>query len=183
MNSVAVLLAAGRSERTSGVKQLYRIGDEYLINRQINRLHSYGLDVAVVLGHHSEKIRAVMDPNVTVVYNENHDEGMFSSVKKAFEAIPAEYLVFCHIDRPVADKRVFELLEQSCSEVAVARFEGERGPPIRISRHRYPLLLNTPFHRLDHWIDAQEDVEYVDVADPKILYNANTDEALRRYFD
>ena len=180
---MVVLLAAGRSSRTSGLKQLYRVNGEYLINHQISRLCSYGFEVAVVLGHQSEEIKAAMPGNVITIYNENHEEGMFFSVKKAFEIITAEYLIFCHIDRPIADKEVFEKLEHSGSEVAVARYKGKRGPPIRISRQCYPLLLDSPFHQLDHWIIAQQDLAYMDVDDPKILQNANTDETLRRYFD
>ena len=41
-----VLLAAGKSSRTSVMKQLYPIKGEYLINRQIRKLRGYGYNVA-----------------------------------------------------------------------------------------------------------------------------------------
>ncbi|MEA1953576.1 MAG: NTP transferase domain-containing protein [Campylobacterota bacterium] len=178
-----VLLAAGKSSRTSTVKQLYPIKGEYLINVQIGTLHSYGFDVAVVLGHEYEKIRTVIKNCVTIVHNKNYEEGMFSSVKKAFEALNEEQLVFCHIDRPIPDLTVFEVLLQSDRAVAVAFYQGEKAPPICIKPSMKNCLLNSNLARLDHWIASEEDVAYVEVDDPKVHYNANTDEALKRYFD
>ena len=64
---------------------LYKVGEEYLINRQIRQLQAYGCDVAVVLGHAYAQISAVLPSGVTVIRNESYEEGMFSSVKKAFE--------------------------------------------------------------------------------------------------
>jgi len=81
--TTVVLLAAGRSRRTSAPKQLYKVRGEYLINVQIGILRSYGFVVAVVLGYEYEKIRSIFDKDVTVVHNEQYEEGMFSSVKEA----------------------------------------------------------------------------------------------------
>ncbi len=178
-----VLLAAGKSSRTSTVKQLYPINGEYLINVQIRKLQTYGFDVAVVLGHEYERIRTVLDNSVTIVYNENYEEGMFSSVKKAFKELNSEQLIFCHIDRPIPDLTVFEALLQSDKAIAVAFYQGEKAPPIRIKSSMKKWLLNSNLKRLDHWIAAEDDVAFVEIDDPKVHYNANTDEALKRYFD
>jgi len=177
-----VLLAAGKSSRTSIMKQLYSVKGEYLINVQIRILRAYGFDVAVVLGHAYEKIRSILDSDVTVVHNENYEEGMFSSVKEAFKVLHDDQLVFCHIDRPVADLAVFVALMRSESSIAVASYQEKKAPPIRISSSMKKQLLNSDLARLDHWITTAEDVAYVKVNDPKVHYNANTDEALKRYF-
>ncbi len=178
-----VLLAAGRSSRTSTVKQLYSVKGEYLINVQIGILHSYGFDVAVVLGHEYERIRTILHNSVTIIHNENYEEGMFSSVKKAFEVLDEEQLVFCHIDRPIPDLAVFESLLESDNATAVAFYQGKKAPPIRIRSSMKKRLLNSNLKRLDHWIAEEDDVAYVEIDDPKVHYNANTDEALKRYFD
>ena len=177
-----VLLAAGRSSRTSTMKQLYPVKGKYLINVQIETLQAYGFDVAVVLGHAYEKIRRVLDNRVTIVYNENYEKGMFSSVKKAFEVLDEEQFIFCHIDRPVPDLVVFEALLESDKAIAVAFYQGEKAPPIRIRSSMKQRLLNSGLERLDHWIAEEDDVDYVEVHDPKVHYNANTDETLKRYF-
>ena len=177
-----VLLAAGRSSRTSALKQLYQIEGEYLINLQIKRLRAYGFDVAVVLGHAYEKIHAILDSGATVIYNEKYEEGMFSSVKKAFSELPAGELVFCHVDRPVPDKAVFDALLENDKSIAVAFYQGKKAPPIRIRSSMKKKLLLSSLKRLDHWIAGENDVAYVEVKDPKVHYNANTDEALNQYF-
>ncbi|WP_345985324.1 NTP transferase domain-containing protein [Sulfurimonas sp. HSL-1656] len=177
-----VLLAAGRSSRTSDLKSLYRVEGEYLINRQIRQLRSYGYDVAVVLGHAFDQISAILPDGVKVIRNEVYEEGMFSSVKRAFETLDAPELYFCQVDRPVPDKRVFEALSRSNSAVATAFFEGHRAPPQRISAVMRSDLLASDAGRLDAWIEATGIAEAVDVDDPKVVLNANTDEELRRIF-
>lgn len=178
-----VLLAAGKSSRTSIMKQLYPVKGEYLINVQIGILHSYGFDVAVVLGHEYERIRTILDNSVTIIHNENYEDGMFSSVKKAFKELNAEQLIFCHIDRPIPDLAVFEALLQSDNDIAVAFYQGKKAPPIRIRSSMKKRLLSSDLERLDHWIAAADDVAYVEVDDPKVHYNANTDETLKKYFN
>jgi len=178
-----VLLAAGKSSRTSIMKQLYPVKGEYLINVQIGILHSYGFDVAVVLGHEYERIRTILDNSVTIIHNENYEDGMFSSVKKAFKELNAEQLIFCHIDRPIPDLAVFEALLQSDKAIAVAFYQGEKAPPIRIKFSMKKRLLDSDLERLDYWIAAENDVAYVEVDDPKVHYNANTDETLKKYFN
>ncbi|MHC3994969.1 nucleotidyltransferase family protein [Thiomicrolovo sp. ZZH C-3] len=177
-----VLLSAGRSSRTSDLKSLYRVEGEYLINRQIRQLQSYGYDVAVVLGYAYERISAVLPEGVRVIRNEAYGEGMFSSIKRAFETLDAPELYFCQVDRPVPDKRVFDALSRSKSPVATAFFEGHRAPPQRISAVMKSDLLASDAGRLDAWIEATGIAEAVAVDDPKVALNANTDEALRRIF-
>ena len=179
-----VLLAAGRSGRTSIMKQLYPIKGEYLINVQIRKLYAYGFDVAVVLGHGYEKISTLLDHRVTTVYNEDYEEGMFSSVKKAFKELNAGQLIFCHIDRPIPDLSVFEALLKNDKAIAVAFYQGKKAPPVRISSSMKNSLLNSHLKRLDHWIAGEGgNVAYVEVDDPKVHYNANTDTELKKYFD
>lgn len=178
-----VLLAAGKSSRTSSLKQLYEVNGEYLINVQIRRLQSYGFNVAVVLGYEYNKIRTIVNDSVTIVHNEQYEKGMFSSVKTAMRTLNDEQIIFCHVDRPIPNLAVFNALLESDSPIAVAFYHGKKTPPIRIEPSMKMRLLNSDLERLDHWINAQNDVAYVEVNDPKVHYNANTDETLKKYFD
>ena len=99
--NIVVLLAAGESSRTSTMKQLYRVNNDYLINRQIDIVQSYGYKVVVVLGHNYEKIKSILDRDVQTIRNYHYEEGMFSSIKAAFKSLKADRLIFCHIDRPM----------------------------------------------------------------------------------
>lgn len=180
---IVVLLAAGKSSRTSSLKQLYDINGEYLINIQIRRLQSYGFNVAVVLGYEYKKIHTIINDSVTIVHNEQYEKGMFSSVKMAMKTLNDEQIIFCHVDRPIPDLAVFNALLENDNPIAVAFYHGKKAPPIRIGSSMKMCLLNSDLVRLDHWISAQNDVAYVEVSDPKVHYNANTDETLEKYFN
>jgi len=134
------------------------------------------------LGHEYEKIRTVLNSNITIVHNENYKDGMFTSVKMAFRELNKDTLIFCHIDRPIPDLSVFEALLKSDKEIAVAFYKGKKAPPILIRSSMKKRLLDSDLERLDYWIAAQDDVDYAEVDDPKVHHNANTDEKLKKYF-
>ena len=177
-----VLLAAGKSSRTTQMKQLYKIDGEYLINRQIQGLRGYGYEVVVVLGHAFDTIAAVIGKDVKVIRNYNYEKGMFSSVQRAYEVLNRERLVFCHIDRPLADKEVFEALLSSAYPIATASYKGKNAPPIMIESSLKEELLRSHATRLDYWIASTNKVQRVEVEDAKVSFNANTDEELKRYW-
>ena len=182
MSVTVVLLAAGRSSRTSKLKQLYKVNGEYLINRQIKGLRAYGYDMAVVLGYRAEMITPHLPKDLKVIHNPHYENGMFSSVKAAFEGLNASALIFCHIDRPLAERSVFERLLQSRHAIATASYQGTKAPPIMIQSSMKKALLESDASRLDHWIESSHMAEHIEVDDEKVLFNANTDETLRRYF-
>jgi len=182
VTTTVILLAAGRSRRTSGLKQLYRVHGEYLINLQIRTLQSYGFNVAAVLGYEAERIQKVLNKDVTVIWNEKYEEGMFSSVKKALSTLNGDTFLFCHVDRPVPEHAVFKALLKSKKAVAVAFYEGEKAPPVLIHASAKNRLIRSDLKRLDAWVVSEEEVDYIEVDDPKIHWNANTDESLKRYF-
>ncbi len=177
-----VLLAAGKSSRTTDMKQLYIVDGEYLINLQIKKLISYGFKVVVVLGHRYKEVLEIIDKRVEVIHNEKYEEGMFSSVKSVFRFSQADRFLFCHTDRPIADKDVFLSLIKSTKDVAVAFCCEKKAPPIMMRYKVKNHILNSKLKRLDFWVESQVDVDYVKVSDKKIHFNANSDEELKKYF-
>ena len=180
--SIVVLLAAGESSRTSDMKQLYIVDGEYLINHQIKKVLSYAYEVAVILGHEYEKLSSILDKRVKIIQNFNYKDGMFSSVKTAFKSLESNRLIFCHIDRPIPNKEVFELLLKSDSEIATAFYNNKKAPPIMIQSSMKEELLSSDINRLDYWIESTKKVSYIKVDDERVHFNANTDEELGRYF-
>ncbi len=181
--SIVVLLAAGESKRATGLKQLYKVKGEYLINIQIEQLLSYGYEVVVVLGYAAKKIASCIKEDVKIIENPNYHEGMFSSVKRAFELLDAKRLIFCHIDRPLAKKELFEQLIKSESPIATASYKEKNAPPIMIQSSMREALLTSKATRLDQWIESTKKGVRIVSDDARLLHNANTDEELRRYFD
>ena len=180
--NIVVLLAAGESSRATGLKQLYKVAGEYLINRQIEQILSYGYEVVVVLGYASQQIASCINKDVKTIENSNYHEGMFSSVKRAFELLDSKRLIFCHIDRPLAKKELFEKLLKTESPIATASYQGKNAPPIMIQYSMKEALLASKATRLDWWIESTKKVVRFESDDARLLHNANTDEELRRYF-
>ncbi len=160
-----VLLAAGKSTRTTDMKQLYLVDGEYLINIQIRKLISYGFKVVVVLGHRYKEVLEIIDKRVEVVHNAEYEEGMFCSVKSVFRVCQADRFIFCHTDRPIADKDVFLSLIKSPKDIAVAFCCEKKAPPIMMKYSVKNCILSSNLKRLDFWIESQEDVEYTKVSD------------------
>lgn len=177
-----VLLGAGKSTRTTTMKQLYKVDGRYLINIQIQKLLEYGYEVVVVLGHRYDEVLSILDKRVEIVHNREYERGMFSSVLCAFRETQATQFLFCHTDRPIADRGVFELLLASKNDVAVAFCCEKKAPPIMMRSVVKEQILNTKQTRLDHWIASFKDVDYVATDDEKIHFNANSDEELEHYF-
>jgi len=177
-----VLLAAGKSSRTTQMKQLYKIDGVYLINKQIQGLESYGYEVVVVLGHAFDTIATVICKDVKIIRNYNYERGMFSSVQRAFEVLDKKRLVFSHIDRPLADKEVFEAVYASEYPIATASYKGKNAPPIMIDSSMKQELLASDASRLDYWIASTNKAQRMVVKDAKVSFNANTDEALEKFF-
>jgi len=182
MKTKVVLLCAGKSTRTSQMKQLYKIDREYLINVQIKKLLRFGFEVVVILGHRYEELIGLIDTRVEIIYNAEYEKGMFSSVKAVFQNVDAEQFLFCHIDRPIVNREVYLSLMQSKKEVAVAFCCGKKAPPIMMYSTVKEKLLASSLTRLDYWIEAFPEVEYVNVKDEKIHQNANSDAELEKYF-
>jgi molybdenum cofactor cytidylyltransferase len=177
-----VLLAAGKSTRTSEMKQLYKVDDTYLINMQIKKVLRYGYKIVVVLGHRYKELVEILDKEVEVVHNKEYEKGMFSSVQSVFQKSNATQFLFCHADRPIADKEVFEQLLASELDVAVAFCCGKKAPPIMMKEVVKENILNSKQIRLDYWIKSYKDVDYVQVKDEKVHFNANSDRELKKYF-
>lgn len=180
---MVVLLAGGKSTRTTKMKQLYMVDADYLINLQIKKLLGYGFKVAVVLGFNFNKLKNIIDEDVVILENKNYEDGMFSSVKVACKELDVNSLLFCHIDRPIADKEVFDLLLDVDSDVAVAYKNYKKAPPIFIKSKMFNDLIESDFKRLDYWVESINSLTLVDVIDEKVHFNANTDLELKRYFD
>lgn len=178
-----VLLAAGKSSRTTQMKQLYKIDGEFLINLQIQKLLSYGFNIVVVLGHNAKEIASVIKyKNIEIIYNKNYEKGMLSSVQSTLIQTDATKFLFCHIDRPLVKKELFLELLQTQALVATLFCCNKKAPPILIDVKLKQNLLQTDYKRLDYWVESIKQRSYIEVKDETIHHNANNDELLKRYF-
>ena len=83
---VAVVLAAGTSERLGQPKQLLELEGQPLLQHAVDRAADHFGEVVVVLGHEADKIEARLDLPSTarIVLNERFAEGHHGSVRVGF---------------------------------------------------------------------------------------------------
>lgn len=185
--TVAILLAAGASERTPVPKQLYRVGGVPLVQHQVDRLLANGLKrVCVVLGHHAERVSSALapSPKVVTVLNPAYEAGMFASVLRGIVACGEAGALFIQpVDVPVPSRDVFTALLEAPSPIAIPVYRGGKGHPLRLDASAAEALLHAETGRLDRWLHGRKaETSLVEVADGRVVMNANTTEALEKCF-
>ena len=112
---------------------------------------------------------------------------MFSSVIKGLEQIQQTDCFLLPIDTPCPDKTVWDSLlnELKGAQVCIPEFEHKGGHPILLGSDLIPKILekrNDPEARLDHFLRTCN-VKRVEVKDPKINFNLNTQKELEKFLN
>lgn len=186
--TVAILLAAGASSRTSSPKGLFDVGGKSLVQYQIDALLEGGIEhVYVVVGYHRDKIVAAIAPSkrLSVVENPQPQRGMFSSILEGIGTIREEDArVLIHpLDVPLPQPQTLRKLIGTEGKIVVPRTRGKNAHPVILEAALARSLPNAPQKRLDVWLrDHEKWMCTVDVDDARLLQNGNTDAELSQIF-
>ena len=186
-SDIAVLIiAAGYSSRMNDFKPLLPLGKTSALKRLIETYKVHGLrHIYVVVGHRHEEIEdALKDENVTVVYNEAYDKGMFSSIQKGIGAIDERVRAFYMnpVDIPLINvqslERLFEAYARVEKGVIYPTFLGRKGhPPLIDMKYKEHILSSDGEGGLKRVLEAfNEDAYYVSVSDQAVLMDMDTQE-------
>jgi len=188
-NVVAIVLAAGFSERMGEFKPLLPLGGVTVLERCVALFRNAGIDdVRVVTGHRGVELEPLLERlGVRIVANPQYREGMFSSVVAGLGTLGAEvdYFFVLPVDVPLVRvatiRRQFELCRQEHADVIYPRFMGKRGhPPLIASRLSREIVvwqgMGGLMAALAQWASAAFDV---DVADGNILLDMDTPDDYR----
>lgn len=179
----AVVLAAGRSQRFGGGKQLAKVAGAALLQSTLDVVkHSVVRDIVLVVGHHAEEVTGSIDVlGIEVVFNPAYDEGMSTSIKAGLATLRPDVsgVVMVLGDQPLIRPRTIDRLVEAygstdCQAVAPS-YEGRRGNPILLDlslRPQIELLQGDVGCR--EILDRLDDVEVVEVDDPGILVDVDT---------
>jgi alpha-ribazole phosphatase len=135
--TAAIVLAAGRSSRTSSFKPLLPLGNTTFVEETVKHFLEAGVeDVRVVTGFRSEEIAPVLDGlGVKHIFNEEYDRGMLSSVLAGVRSLESGTRAFflLPVDIPLVKPGTIEALlktyEECESTVIYPSFLGTRGHP------------------------------------------------------
>lgn len=170
----AIVLAAGSSTRMGRAKALLEYRGETFLARLVRMFRVYCGDVLVVT---SEDLSA---PGARAVLNPAPERGMLSSLQCGLKALPEHALAvaFTPVDFPAIEQSTVERIVTGWTGelLRIPRYAGRRGHPILMSRHLVGEFLSQPAESQAREVVRRHENEivYVDVADPGILTDVDT---------
>lgn len=191
-NIAALIIAAGYSSRMHDFKPLLELGGQKALRRLVQTYQEFGVkDIYVVTGYRQEEIRDLLvDTGVTLVFNENFAQGMFSSIQKGVGAFSNQIEAFFMnpADIPLVKK---ETLERLCEAfggkgIIYPTFLGKKGhPPLIDIKYKEEILKSLGEGGLKCVLEKfHDDSLHVEVVDQAVLMDMDTKEdyeALCRY--
>ena len=176
---VAVVLAAGKSERMGRPKMLLPFGRKTLIETVLaGVLRSRVEGIVVVLGAHRDAIEPVVSKfALRTVFNDDFGTGMLSSVLRGLREVPAAAQAVLVVlgDHPFPPATVIDRLiaahEKTGKGIVLPVHRGRRGHPVLIDmRYRDAVTALDPSVGLRQLArDHPDDVLEVSVRTPAVL--------------
>jgi molybdenum cofactor cytidylyltransferase len=111
MKNIAVLvLAAGKSSRMNGIKQLEKINNKTLLDITLEKIKSmYSDDIYCVLGANADKIKKeITSENIQFIDNKNYENGLSSSIISGINYFNDKELKFDGVFILLADQPAIE---------------------------------------------------------------------------
>ena len=191
MSVAAIVLAAGLGSRFGGApKMLADFAGKPLVLRVAETALASGAEpVIVVIGHEAEAVAgALAGLPVTIVRNPDYAEGLSTSLRAGFAALPpeAEAAAILLGDMPrigtaLIDRLVRAWRDDACPPALVPVHEGQRGNPAILSRALAPAIAglsgDTGAGKL---LRGMPGVVEIETDDPAVLRDADTPEELAR---
>jgi CTP:molybdopterin cytidylyltransferase MocA len=140
------VLAAGRSTRFDGVKQVAPLGDRPLVRWAVDAALASGLrPVVTVVGNRAGAIEAVLPPGVDVVKARRASQGISQSLRALVTALDGWVQIGAVCvglgDQPHVGAEAYRRLAQAYdagATFAVATYAGQRQNPVLIARPLWP---------------------------------------------
>lgn len=198
-NIASIIIAAGYSSRMKDFKPLLKFGGFSAVEKVIHTHKSAGIkDIYVVVGHRGHEIVEQLKlSDVTIIWNENFDEGMFSSIVKGVETLEEDLrqkaqqnllslgggrnAFFMHpVDIPLIKKQTLEVLvteyKRQDKGIIYPVFDCRKGhPPLIDCKYNRAILASNGEGGLKRVLEGfSEDSLHVPVFDEAILKDMDT---------
>lgn len=147
---IAIILAAGASERMGTPKALLTFQGTTFLGRITQMLRSAAVnDIIVVTGAHGELIgEDLQGEDVVCVHNAGWEQGQLSSIQTGLKEVIArggDAVMLCPVDHPVVRaetiSRMLHLFASGRSGIVVPVHSGRRGHPVILDRALFPELM------------------------------------------
>ncbi len=179
----AIILAGGLSTRMKQFKPLLPLGQATVTDHVVATFLSAGTDVFLVAGYRHDDIKAgIKKRDITVVYNPDYEQGMFSSIQAGIKYLQSIYQAFfinpvdIPLVRPETVKQLMAVSTEHPGKIIYPVFKGKRGHPPLIPYKLAPIILGWGKEGgLKAVLDSQEKLAFdVTVPDSNILFDIDT---------
>jgi molybdenum cofactor cytidylyltransferase len=149
-SSIAVVPAAGKSERFGSMKLLVDVSGEPLLDRTLASLLDAGISrVVIVLAPDAvlAPVTRLHDARVTSVINPDPSRGMFSSIQTGLAAAQGSPILLLPADMPFVSSGTVRAVADACEaqdDVVVPIYQGRRGHPLGLPGRLRDELLAQP---------------------------------------
>jgi len=185
-----IILAAGESRRMGYPKPILKIGRQTFIERIAESMLEVVPRLVIVLGAHSDRVRAAIprDERIVIVENPNYSSGQLSSLKVGLGALQPDAIgALVHLgDHPLVRVETFRAIVDSYNQldkpIVIARHDGHRGHPVIFDRAIFAELQSAPEEEGARYVVNLDEsrVAYVDLQDPGINLDLDTPSDLTR---
>jgi putative nucleotidyltransferase with HDIG domain len=183
----ALIIAAGYSSRMHSFKPLLPLGGVSALKRLIQTYKEHGIkSIYVVSGHNQQDINKELEnEDVCIVYNEEYDKGMFSSIQTGLRALDEhsiEAFYMNPVDIPLVRVQSLESLykayEKERKGVTYPTFLNKKGhPPLIDMKYKEQILSSDGEGGLKRVLEAfKDDALHVSVNEQSILMDMDTKE-------
>jgi molybdenum cofactor cytidylyltransferase len=190
MNLHLLIVAAGESSRMGMPKPLVSVfGKTFLDHILLNPfVRNFPNPPILVIGHRAHEIQATISETVTVVINDEYQQGRTTSIKKGLQALPAscDGVFILPIDCPFVPGEVFVSLQDAFTgpeSICIPSIQNRRGHPPLIGSSFFDTIyaLRGDQSLRDLYKEKHAYIQHIDVQSREILTNINTPEELERY--
>ena len=172
---VGIVLAGGSSTRAKTNKLLLEVDRKPLISHTIDTISPFVDKVVVVTGKYHDELNQVIT-NCEIVFNSNHEKGMFSSVLAGINAVLGNDVLLIPGDITNVSSSTMKVLLSGTKPIRIPSFNGKTGHPVYISKEYVELLSKEPidYKLCDFIAKHNNDVEIIEVNDSFINFDVDT---------
>ena len=163
-----------------------------VLEQTISKFEGLCSKVIVVAGFQAELIQEEVAEichknafsfQIKFVYNENFNQGMFTSIQKGCNEVNAPTFFITPGDCPLVKKETVQLIAEHKGSVVIPSFQYKGGHPIKLSNEVKQKILETnPDSNLRAVLGGFEK-EYMNVNDPGVLMDVDTQEDYKKAID
>lgn len=176
MKVEGIILAAGLSSRAGTNKLILDVHGKTVIERCILSMYDLCSKIIVIGGYRIEDIKEIISkyPKVKLIYNDNHLEGMFSSIKKGLINIEGTRFFLIPGDYAAINKITYEKILTIDKDIVIPLYNKRRGHPLLMKSHLIKEILKDDSCKTLRDFINKNIVSFIDVDDAGILMDIDT---------